>query len=253
VDAINGITAAERRSAEKSSAAFRRMAIDVRIQIGLGRFFATKLRAGALYAIYQQSGDRAALETALNWYRQARELWSQFAAEAKAAYVSDITYGPLAHQRGDWQNRLAAMDIDIVGLEKQLASLPAGSPPSARVKAAIEMALGRPERTQPTVSHMPSRRFIPGEPLDITFEASDPAPKLVRLHYRHVNQSERYQVVEMIKSRSEFRVAIPAAYTNSKYPLQYYFEVDCGTEGSCLYPAFDRALTVTPYFVVHSA
>jgi hypothetical protein len=252
VEAINGITAAERRP-EKSSAAFRRMAIDVRIQIGLGRFFATKLRAGVLYAIYQQSGDRTALEAALNWYRQARELWSQFASLATGVYVSDITYGPLPHQRGAWQNRLAAMDSDIAGIEKQLALLPVGPPPSAQVKAAIAMALGRPERTQPVKSHRPPRGFTPGEPVDIVFTAADPTPKLVRLHYRHVNQSERYQVIEMIKSQSEFRASIPAAYTNSKYPLQYYFEIDCETEGSCLYPALDRALTEMPYFVVRSA
>ena len=37
---------------------YRRMAIDVAIEAGLGRFFAAKFRSGVLYRIYEQTGDR---------------------------------------------------------------------------------------------------------------------------------------------------------------------------------------------------
>ncbi|MGO9271943.1 MAG: hypothetical protein ACLQOO_17035 [Terriglobia bacterium] len=53
----------------------RRVDIDVAIQGGLGKFFAAKFRAGALYAIHQRSGDHDALQEALKFYRgRARRL-----------------------------------------------------------------------------------------------------------------------------------------------------------------------------------
>jgi hypothetical protein len=253
VTAMNGVTRAEAHASEKSTPEFRRMAIDVKIQIGLGRFFATKLRSGTLYAIYQQSGDRSALEAALNWYRQARELWSQFATLAKGVYVADISYGPHPYQHGHWIDRLPAMDTDIAGLEKQLAALPAGSAPNPQVKAAIEQALGRPERRPLNCLHTPPLRFTAGSPLEISLTIKDqPQPTLVRLNYRHVDQAERYQTLDMQLNQGAFRATIPGEYAATKYPLQYYFELKRGAEEATLYPGFTPKLTETPYFVVRS-
>jgi hypothetical protein len=253
VTATNGLSRAEARGTSKSTPEFRRMVIDVQIQIGLGRFFATKLHSGTLYAIYQQSGDRSALEAALNLYRQARELWSQFAGETKGVYVTDITYGPLPHQRGDWLNRLPAMDADIAGIEKQLASFSAGTPPNAQVKSAIEQAQGRSGRTTSSCVHTPPARFVPGTSLEVNLAVKDrPEPASVRLYYRHVDQAERYQAIDMEANQGTFRGVIPASYTASKYPLQYYFELRRGSGDAWLFPAFAANPTNTPYFVVRS-
>lgn len=43
---------------------------------------------------------------------------------------------------------------------------------------------------------------------------------------------------------------IPAEYTQSKYPLQYYFELDNGNGPAWLYPGFNKTLSNQPYFVV---
>ena len=64
------------KAGEQDSAEDRRIAIDVKLQIALGRFFAAKFRSGVLYAIHQKSGDRAALEEALKAYRKARAAWA---------------------------------------------------------------------------------------------------------------------------------------------------------------------------------
>ncbi|HKW30658.1 MAG TPA: twin-arginine translocation signal domain-containing protein, partial [Verrucomicrobiae bacterium] len=50
---------------DSSRAEFRRLAIDIPIQAGLGRFFAARFRAGVCYALYQRSGHRPALEEAI--------------------------------------------------------------------------------------------------------------------------------------------------------------------------------------------
>ena len=43
---------------------------------------------------------------------------------------------------------------------------------------------------------------------------------------------------------------IPAAYTDSPYPLQYYFELRTATSAT-LHPAFNPTLSNQPYFAVH--
>jgi hypothetical protein len=230
---------------------FRRLAIDMKIQIGLGRFFAAKLRSGTLYAIHEHSGDRAALEQALNHYRRAREIWSQFAEEAKGIYVSDITIGPLPRMRGHWLDRLPAIDSDIADMAKLLEALPPGPDQSRSVQSAIQEALGRPLRSSVGCFHAPPARFIPGNDLEIALSIKQsPEPMSVRLYYRQVNQAERYRVENVSLQRGKYRALVPGSYTASKYPLQYYFELKQGPEKVWLYPGLNPDLTNQPYFVV---
>ena len=72
----------------------------------------------------------------------------------------------------------------------------------------------------------------------------------VSLYYRHVNQAERFNVAAMNRIDDRFRAIVPASYTDSVYPLEYYFEVKGTTGRAQLYPGFSRALTNQPYFVV---
>jgi len=75
----------------------------------------------------------------------------------------------------------------------------------------------------------------------------------VRAYYRHVNQAERYVAVEMEMKDGVYRAAIPGSYTNSPYPLEYYFELRQGTGSAWLYPGFAEELANQPYFVVRRA
>jgi hypothetical protein len=150
----------------------RRVDIDVAIQAGLGRFFAAKFRAGVLYAIYERTGDRSALQEALNRYRAARAAWAGLAEKAKGVYVPDITVGELPWLRGHWLDRLPAIDADIALLESRLPSAqPTGDP---RVMAAIAQATGRPQRPSAPVHHRVPARFQPG--LALVLELTCPPP-----------------------------------------------------------------------------
>jgi hypothetical protein len=120
---------------------------------------------------------------------------------------------------------------------------------SDRVPKAIQEALGRPSRTSAECRHVPPSNFHPGQPLEIEF-SSEKTPTSVRLYYRHVNQAERYQSVEMQSQGDRFRATIPALYTDSAYPIEYYFEMKSAPETACLYPGFDAERANQPYFVV---
>jgi hypothetical protein len=50
-----------------------------------------------------------------------------------------------------------------------------------------------------------------------------------------------------------YTAKIPGVYTDSQFPLQYYFEVRESAERALLYPGLSANLTQQPYFVVRRA
>jgi len=248
--AASHLAEAERNILDKNSPEFRRAAIDLTIQIGIGRFFAAKFRSGVLYAAYEQSGDRAALEEALKHYRGARDRWQNFAEAAKGAYVSDITFGSSPHQRGNWLDRLPAMDEDIARMQQLFEN--ASSPGARETSLSPRKFIESSKRESLDLQHAPATRFFPGEPLPIaiTVPPSTVEPLLIRLYYRHVNQAERYVAAEMRRDGDHFTAAIPANYSNTRYPLQYYFELRRRADSAWLFPGLGRKFENQPYFVV---
>lgn len=247
--ATQHLAAAKARVPAQGSPEFRRFAIDVDIQSGLGRFFAARFRSGVLYRIYERNGSRAALEAGLQQYRAARTAWMELANRAKGIYVSDITVGENPQLRGHWLDRLPAMDADIAAVAGKLQSANANAP-APDVAAAIREALGRPRSRQAACRHTPPARFRRGQPLEITV-AAEGKPASVVLHYRRVNQAERFRTAEMERGAAGYRTVIPATYSDSPYPLQYYFEVKLDS-GASLYPGFAADHNNQPYFVVRS-
>ena len=229
-----------------------RLAIDTEMQAGLGRFFAARFRSGVLYSIHERTGDVRALEEALNAYRRARAMWAHVAERAKGVYAADLSASDRVSERGQWVDRLPAMDQDIALLEQRVANAkPAGD---ARLGAAIAEALGRPLRRPAACDHQPPAGFRPKEAVELRIAVTD-GRKLAssRLYYRHVNQAERFQVAEMEARDNVYRARIPADYTDSPYPLQYYFELKEGPERAWLVPGFAADLSNQPYFVLRRA
>jgi hypothetical protein len=229
---------------------FRRLAVDVKIQAGLGHFFGAKFRAGVLYAIYEQSGDRAALELAVQLYRKARSHWAQLSTVARDVYTSDITVGEEPYLRGHWLDRLPAIDGDIALMAKKLDQAPARTTAQPEnVRLAIQEAVGRPTRRSVDCSHTQPEHFKPGESLDIELSVEKEIGS-ARLYYRRVNHAERFRTVEMQLKGKRYQAAIPADVTNTDYPLQYYFELKEGPTAAWLYPGFTADLMNQPYFVM---
>jgi hypothetical protein len=96
--------------------------------------------------------------------------------------------------------------------------------------------------------HRAPERFRRKEAL--TLEIAGPELASARLYFRHVNQAERWQAGVMDRKGGSYVAAIPGAYTDSAYPLQYYFELK-STEGRAwVYPGFPADLAGAPYYVV---
>jgi hypothetical protein len=167
--------------------------------------------------------------------------------ESASAYAADLSASDRFDERGQWNDRLAPIDADIAEMEQGLAS--AKTVDDARVSAAIAEALGRPKRAIGRCRHQPPPRFKRKEPLPVQI-ALFARVKSVRMYYRHVNQAERFESVEMQVQAGTYRATIPAAYTDSPYPLQYYFEIRESSEKAWLYPGFTADLANQPYIVV---
>ncbi len=241
----------ENRATGKDRPEYRRLTIDIAVAADLGRFFAAKFRAGVLYHLFDRTGDRAALEAALKCYRAARDVWAGIAARTKGVYMADITVGESRVLRGHWADRLADIDADIAAIAAKLDSAkPAQA--DGPIARAIAQALGRPQKRAVTGRHTPPAGFQPGQSLAMEFAAEKDYTS-AQLHYRRVNQAERWQSEPMKSDGRVWRAAIPAEYTQSPYALQYYFELKSAPDSAVLYPGFGEQLTGQPYFVVRRA
>jgi hypothetical protein len=231
-----------------TSPEFRRMEEDVLIQNGLGNFFAAKLRSGVLFEIYTKTGNTEAGKLALVQYQKAREAWATMATRANGVYRADITYGDVPMRKGNWSDRLGAIDTDVTAMKEKLQTPATATGSAQNAAAAIRAAIGSPKRPSVPSTHTPPSSFHPGQPLSLTLQVQD-GPSAVHLYYRHVDQAERWVSVEMKKSGEGYTAAIPGDYTNSAFALQYYFELQ-REDVAWLYPAFNSTLSNQPYYAI---
>ncbi len=226
---------------------FRRIEEDVLILVGLAQFFAAKLRSGVVWHVYHLSGDRKAGEKAIDLYLAGRNIWAKMAEGAKSVYKTKISYGPNGH----WIDRIPSFDEDIADLRKRL-EIPlnaANKIDTSAIEKAIKISTSRPIRPNIEAKHQPEISFQSGKPhpVGIEFKGNQHS---VKLYYRHVNQAERWQTVELKQNGKIFEGEIPADYTSKRFPLQYYFEVQTSQTEATLYPPMDEDLSNLLYFVV---
>jgi hypothetical protein len=244
------------RVANREAPAFRRLVIDVAILRGLGTFFANKLRAGVLYAIFDRSRDATALAEAVKSYRAARDAWGELSRRADRVYVRDLTFGPGRFQRGHWLDRLAAIDADIERMEKRGSTAAPASEPGM-VKRAVQTTLAPPRRPSPACEHKPPTGFRKGDAIVLDLSpnriAAPDRPTGARVHYRHVHQAEVWQVADMARQTDRWQATIAGDYTKSPYPVQYYFELRDSHNRTWLFPGLEPSLCNQPYFVVRQS
>ena len=239
--------------ATASKPAFRRIEEDVLIERGLALFFAGKLRSAVLWRIYERSGLRPAAQASIARLEAAREAWVAMAERAKTVYQPNITYGSRWTQ-GHWMDRIALIDEDVADLKQRLTTAASPDPAidPATAQRALEIATSKPARPVLEAKHTPGKTFRSGQSLAITLSCAKAAPKRVILWYRHVDQAERWQSVELTRSGDAFQGEIPASYTAKRFPLQYYFEVEVGPAEATFVPRLAADFASVPYYIVRS-
>lgn len=235
-----------------SKPVFRRVEEDVLIQSGMALFFAAKLRCSVLWCIYSLTGYKPAGEAAVKTYGEGIDEWKKMATRAKTVYEPNITYGRSSRLSGHWVDRIPEFDADLADLKKRLEAPKnlSSSVGTSAAEQAVNIALSKPQRPSISVEHIPGEWFQSGKPLSVVLSCKSTVPQHVTLHYRHVNQAERWQSVDMGHDGQNFKGEIPGDYTGKRYPLQYYFEVQTGTSEATMNPLLGDDLSNTPYYVL---
>lgn len=220
---------------------FRRLDVDVTALAGLGHFFAAKFRTGVQYALYERTKDPARLAAAVAHYEIAHAAWSGVVRVTANVY-HDLAFGDSLSEHGHWRDRLPAIETDLAAMRGLLQSAPAGA-------EAIVPEI--PNGEQPAIRHEPTASFDRGSAVRISATGQGLAG--ITLHYRHLNQGEDFHHVEMAASNGEFTAAIPAEYTDSPYPLVYYFVARAPGGDAWLVPGLDETLANQPYHVLQQS
>jgi hypothetical protein len=222
----------------------QRLVDDVAIQRGIADFFAAKLRSGMLYFLWQKNFVPSLGEAALAQYERARTAWAAMAERAKDVYAADVSYGDIPQRRGHWTDRLAAIDTDLAAMRQAVAS---ASSTGIAVTGLAEQVMTPPPRPVSDARHTAPDHFTPGADLPLALTAGQGVA--VDLFYRHVNHGERWRSLGMTEFGDGMRAAIPGDYTQSPYPLQYYFVLRRDAQ-AWFHPGFNTTLSNQPYFAV---
>lgn len=226
---------------------FRQVEEDILILNGLGLYYANLFRTSLLYSIHEQTGDPEAATLSLAAYRKARDAWANMAKRADNIYTTDISYGDIPIRRGHWADRVPEIDQDLSALEKFFADKPIQHSSAGK---AIQQATQASPRPTVAVEHSVPDTFSPGKDLYLTITTSAIVTEST-LWYRHVNHGERWLFAQMQKTNNAHSAYVPGHYTNSLYPLQYYFELHT-TDAATLYPPFNPTFSNQPYYAIMS-
>jgi len=239
----------ELRRVPGPQSAVARIVVDVEIMAALGRFFAQKFR-GACYAeLMLATRSPKAHQRVLAHAQLATAAWAKAALAGERAYHRDLTFGPGRHLRGNWSERLVDVEREANALKvHRLTDGPEPTHPLADADRVIAML----DDHQP-VQRLDGRldlpdSFSPGEPVTVRL-STEAGLRNAQLHYRHVNQGERWRTMPMSRSGNAYTATVPASYTDSDDHLQVY--VTAQTEaGVRIYPGFPDHLAGSPYALI---
>jgi hypothetical protein len=235
-----------RAVADRSALAFRRFEIDTSVVADLGRFWAEKLRAATLFALFERTGAEALRAAAVARYRAAREAWARIVETTRGVYMADVSYGIGWYQRGHWTDRTEALDKDVAAVEGYTPNTPSVHADAERAKT-LAAAVARPTpRPSLKVRHAPPAEFRRGQPLTIEVASVEPVVSIM-LRYRAVNQAENWKETAMARTKAGYSATITE--TDTPFPLQYYFEIVAGSS-AVLHPGLTAEWTGQPYYVV---
>ncbi|MGH3488340.1 MAG: hypothetical protein ACRDP8_10585 [Actinopolymorphaceae bacterium] len=244
-DAERHLATARSQASEPDAPAFRRLAVDVTVQAGLGRFFAGKSRAGVAYSLYERTRDAHHLGDAVAAYRQARDVWAGIVEQTREVYRPDLTFGDLRSEHGHWADRLPAIEEDLANLERLHEAA------KAETKTPVKANLTVQRCARPPFTHRVPAEFGRGAEIAIDLVPSETSfDGHVVCHYRHVNQGADFETAEMRWNGARYQVTVPGSYTDSDFALMYYFTIHDAGGDAWIIPGLEESLASQPYHLL---
>jgi hypothetical protein len=129
------------------------------------------------------------------------------------------------------------------------------APDAATTDAATDRVLRRLTHGPAGVDvvHRPPASFVRGEGIRVSLDLEGRAGHGiagVSLRYRHLDQSETYEQMEMDREDDRYGATIPGRYSDSPYAVQYLFVVRDPDGCAWLHPGLAADLSNQPYFAI---
>ena len=228
---------------------FLRIYVDVIIQSSVGKFFTYKFKASILWEYYLLTLNKNVGEEALKNYIKARNAWKISAEISKKYYLPDLSYGPQSWLRGRWDDRLPAIDQDILDMNKILNKNTKINTKRKKDLLFINYIKNWNNKQNILVNHSNPKNFIKRKKISLSCKINSNKNLLGYLHYREVNQSKKWIKRKLVKIKNVYNVTIPANFTDTDYPIQYYFEFE-NKQFSSFAPGFNKFLSNQPYYLL---
>jgi len=223
-----------------------RMLADVEILGAIAGHFAERFRAACWAELFIATKASCLLAPLNKHARQAVSHWQRAANVSNGLYHDDLTYGPQSWLRGSWHKRLPEMQAELLDLEALRGYGGTESVPADDALArAIRVIGGHRARPRHPVALECEAEFERERPYAVSLTGVGGTG--ATLHYRHVNQAERWRSVAMNRSAGSFTAEIPSAYTDSPYHLQLFATVVDG-DHLRIAPGLAPDLANEPYF-----
>lgn len=231
---------------DESDPQTQRTLIDLRVLAELARFFGRKFRAAVEYAVFRRMDDTKALERAIDFLSDAHAAYAKIPSIVSGVYRTDLPFGGGVSERGHWSDRQMAMREDLHLLKLELGQ--ARQHTTGTEFVPVHRSTRRPSPA--TLEN--AQRFERGRPFAVHLRSAEPYAASATLHYRHLNQGERFLTMEMEPDINGFTASIPSEYTASPYPLMFFVELRILDAAPLIVPGFAPDLSNQPYVVVHS-
>lgn len=250
-EAVEAAASKAKRCRDIQRPATQRLLIDAQVAAAIGRFFAAKFRGACWGEVFIATQNHAARMRTIAFLRAARSAWTDAVNLTRDVYQDDLTFGPGPHLRGSWASRLADIEREVNDLVAHRDR--EHTPPEHDGDAAAE-AMRRLDADDRVTSSgkagiSADAAFERGKPVTVRMRRPAGEDVAAVLHYRHVNQAERWQTLPMAANGSDLVASIPGSYTDSPFHLQFYVST-AGKGGISIAPGLDSDLANEPYAVV---
>ena len=250
------IRQAENSAGRNRSNEFKTTITDLKIISNLALYHSCRIPAAVSYRLFVRTKDIAALDKAIEYEKNAIEVWKQVIEAAGDVYSKTLDFGVKASRyqgmthylRGHWIEELGYLEAGLAELEKQRAEF-----------KEEDNASQAPEYK---VASYPDNGVL----FDVDLDIIDSAPvnkaltvrakvtgvngvKWVRLRYRPANQELDYETLRMTPSTEKdiYEATIPIQGINPRFDLLYLIEVMDNNGNGKTYPDMNIQ---TPYVIV---
>ena len=229
---------------------------DLKMLAYLAMYHSGRLKAAVNYNLYDQTGDLASLDQAIEWESQAVASYGGIVDAAGIVYNRQLNFGSNRELfPGHWKNEYETLQKELVDTRLERSTLSASEVDPDELER-IKVYRSRFNESEEIDSEAPVVELDristakAGSTINVSARVWDPSGlEGVVLRYRRVSQFEDYQSAPMLydNTTGRYQARIPSEFTQGKYDVMYFIEATDKEGNGRMYPDMEKE---TPYIIV---